>query len=226
LISDGVNVNITLLFAVAAHDRVIESYLAGLEHRLTLGKPIAHLASVASFFVSRVDTEVDKRLDALISAGGDKAQLEALKGKAAIANAKLAYRLFQERFAGTRWESLAVRGAQLQRPLWASTSTKNPAYRDVMYVEGLIGPDTVNTMTPATIDAFRDHGVVERTVDRNVADAERDLEDLEHVGISIKSVTEKLLVDGIASFQKSFESLISGLERKTQELGLELLPSR
>jgi len=226
LISDGVNVNITLLFAVAAHDRVIESYLAGLEHRLTLGKPIAHLASVASFFVSRVDTEVDKRLDALIGAGGDKAQLEALKGKAAIANAKLAYRLFQERFAGTRWESLAMRGAQLQRPLWASTSTKNPAYRDVMYVEGLIGPHTVNTMTPATIDAFRDHGVVERTVDRDVAEAERQLEALERVGISIKSVTDKLLVDGIASFQKSFESLIAGLERKTQELGLELLPSR
>ena len=226
LISDGVNVNITLLFAVAAHDRVIESYLAGLEHRLTLGKPIAHLASVASFFVSRVDTEVDKRLDALIAAGGDRAQLDALKGKAAIANAKLAYRLFQERFAGTRWESLAGRGAQLQRPLWASTSTKNPAYRDVMYVEGLIGPHTVNTMTPATIDAFRDHGVVSRTVDRDVAEAERQLEALERVGISIKSVTDKLLVDGIASFQKSFESLIAGLERKTQELGLELLPSR
>ncbi|MGH7711052.1 MAG: transaldolase [Gemmatimonadaceae bacterium] len=226
LIADGINVNITLLFAVAAHDRVIESYLSGLEERLTLGKPIDHVASVASFFVSRVDTETDKRLDALVAVGGNKAQLEALKGKAAIANAKLAYRLFQQRFAGSRWEALAARGAQLQRPLWASTSTKNPAYRDVLYVEELIGPHTVNTMTPATIDAFRDHGVVERTVDRDVAEAERQLAALEAVGISIAAVTEKLLVDGIASFQKSFDTLIAGLERKTHELGLELLPSR
>ncbi|MGH7694319.1 MAG: transaldolase, partial [Gemmatimonadaceae bacterium] len=134
LIADGVNVNITLLFAVEAHDRVIESYLGGLEDRIALGKPIKQLASVASFFVSRVDTETDKRIDALIATGGDKPRLEALKGKTAIANAKLAYRLFQQRFSGPRWDALAARGAQLQRPLWASTSTKNPAYRDVMYV--------------------------------------------------------------------------------------------
>ncbi|HJU73169.1 MAG TPA: transaldolase [Gemmatimonadaceae bacterium] len=226
LIADGVNVNITLLFAVSAHDRVIESYLAGLEQRVTLGKDISRLASVASFFVSRVDTEVDKRLDALIAAGGDKPRLEDLKGKAAIANAKLAYRLFQQRFAGPRWDALANRSAQLQRPLWASTSTKNPAYRDVMYVEALIGPHTVNTMPPATIDAFRDHGEVARTVDRDVAAAEAHLAMLESVGISMNDVTEKLLVDGIASFQKSFDSLIAGLERKTRELGLALLPGR
>jgi transaldolase len=226
LIADGVNVNITLLFAVAAHDRVIESFLAGLEQRVSLGKPIAHIASVASFFVSRVDTEVDKRLDALIAAGGDAAQLERLKGKAAIANAKLAYRLFQQRFAGERWELLAKRGAQLQRPLWASTSTKNPAYRDVLYVEELIGPHTVNTMPPATIDAFRDHGVVARTVDRDIEEAERHLAALEGLGIALADVTQKLLVDGIASFQKSFDTLIAGLERKTHELGRELLPSR
>ncbi|MGQ0640752.1 MAG: transaldolase [Gemmatimonadaceae bacterium] len=226
LIGDGVNVNITLLFAVAAHDRVMQSFLAGLEERVALGKPIAHVASVASFFVSRVDTEVDKRLDALIAAGGEEAKLETLKGQAAIANAKLAYHLFQQRFAGERWEVLARRGAQVQRPLWASTSTKNPAYRDVMYVEGLIGPHTVNTMPPATIDAFRDHGVVARTVDRDLDKAERDLAALEAVGISLADVTQKLLVDGIASFQKSFDSLLAGLERKTHELGRELLPSR
>jgi transaldolase len=226
LIADGVNVNITLLFAVAAHDRVIESYLAGLEDRVTLGKPIERLASVASFFVSRVDSEVDKRLDALIASGGDQTALTALKGKAAIANATLAYRLFQRRFAGPRWEALAARGAQLQRPLWASTSTKNPAYRDVLYVEELIGPHTVNTMPPATIDAFRDHGVVARTVDRDIARAEANLAALEAVGISLADVTEKLLADGIASFQKSFDTLIAGLERKTHELGHELLPSR
>jgi transaldolase len=226
LTSDGINVNITLLFAVAAHDRVIESFLAGLERRASLGKHIDNIASVASFFVSRVDTEVDKRLDALIAAGGDKNKLESLKGKAAIANAKLAYRIFQSRFSGARWDALAKHDAQLQRPLWASTSTKNPEYRDVMYVEGLIGPHTVNTMPPATIDAFRDHGVVERTVDKDVDAAEEHLARLEAEGISMNSVTEKLLADGIASFQKSFDTLIQGLERKTQELGRELLPSR
>lgn len=226
LIADGVNVNITLLFAVAAHDRVIESYLAGLEDRVTLGKPIDRLASVASFFVSRVDSEVDKRVDALVASGGDPSRLGALKGKAAIANAKLAYRLFQQRFAGPRWEALAARGAQRQRPLWASTSTKNPAYRDVQYVEELIGPHTVNTMPPATIDAFRDHGVVARTVDQDLAAAEAHLAALEAAGISLADVTDKLLVDGIASFQKSFDTLIAGLERKTHELGRELLPSR
>ncbi len=226
LIADGVNVNITLLFAVAAHDRVIESYLAGLEDRVTLGKPIDGLASVASFFVSRVDSEVDKRLDALVAAGGDTSRLDTLRGRAAIANAKLAYRLFQQRFAGPRWEALAARGAQRQRPLWASTSTKNPTYRDVLYVEELIGPHTVNTMPPATIDAFRDHGVVARAVDQDLADAEAILVALQAVGISIDDVTDKLLVDGIASFQKSFDTLIAGLERKTHELGRELLQSR
>lgn len=226
LTADGVNVNITLLFAVEAHDRVIESYLAGLEDRVALGRDITHISSVASFFVSRVDTETDKRLDSLIAAGGDKKKLEALKGKTAIANAKLAYRLFQRRFTGERWDALAAKGARLQRPLWASTSTKNPAYRDVMYVEGLIGPHTVNTMPPATIDAFRDHGVVQRSVDRDVKAAEQHIAELESVGISLNDVTNKLLQDGIASFQKSFDSLIAGLEEKTHKLGLELLPNR
>ena len=221
LIADGVNVNITLLFSIDAHRRVIEAYMGGLEDRLAAGHDISGLASVASFFVSRVDTEVDKRLDA-IAAKGDAAAKDramALKGRAAIANAKLAYQLFREMFASERWAALAARGARLQRPLWASTSTKNPAYRDVVYVEELIGPDTVNTMPPATIDAFTDHGIVARTVDENVREAERVMAQLAEVGIDFRDVTDRLLVDGLASFQKSFDSLMAGLERKTKSLG-------
>ena len=220
LIAAGVNVNITLLFAIEAHERVIEAYLAGLEDRIAKGQPIDGIASVASFFVSRVDTEVDKRLDEKIASANqhEKERLAMLKGRAAIANAKLAYRLFREKFSGPRWDKLAKHGARLQRPLWASTSTKNPAYRDVMYVEELIGPDTVDTMPPQTIDAFRDHGVVDRSVDKKVAVAESVLKEIEAAGISMKDVTEKLLVDGIASFQKSFDELIAGLESKTGSL--------
>jgi transaldolase len=220
LIAEGINVNITLLFAIEAHGRVIESYLGGLEDRVKARLPIDGLASVASFFVSRVDTEIDKRLDALIAKASqpEKERLQLLKGRAAIANAKLAYRLFKQKFAGPRWEALAKQGARVQRPLWASTSTKNPAYRDVMYVEELIGPDTVDTMPPATIDAFSDHGVVARTVDKKVAVAEGLLKEIEAVGIPIREVTEKLLVEGIASFQKSFDELIAGLEAKIGSL--------
>jgi transaldolase len=228
LIADGINVNITLLFAVEAHRRVIEAYLAGLEDRVAAGHPVDHVASVASFFVSRVDTEVDKRLDALLATGaaGDRDRISAFRGKAAIANAKLAYQLFREMFAGPRWEKLRARGARLQRPLWASTSTKNPAYRDVMYVEDLIGPNTVNTMPPATLEAFRDHGEVRRTVDSHV-DAERQLlAELEALGVSMRDVTDRLLVEGLASFQKSFDSLIAGLERKVRSLGREVVAGR
>jgi transaldolase len=221
LTAEGVNVNITLLFAIEAHERVIDAYMAGLEDRIKAKQPIDGISSVASFFVSRVDTEVDKRLDALIAKATsqqEKERLAMLKGRAAIANAKLAYRLFQEKFAGPRWEALAKQGARVQRPLWASTSTKNPEYRDVMYVEELIGPDTVNTMPPATIDAFRDHGVVARSVDKKIAAAEGLLREIEAVGISVKEVTAKLLVDGIASFQKSFDELMAGLESKIGSL--------
>ncbi len=168
LIAAGINVNITLLFAIEAHARVIEAYMAGLEDRVRANKPIDGLSSVASFFVSRVDSEIDKRLEALAAnaSPAEKERLRLLRGRAAIANAKLAYRLFRQKFSGPRWQALEAKGARVQRPLWASTSTKNPEYRDVMYVEELIGPDTVDTMPPATIDAFADHGVVERTVDR------------------------------------------------------------
>ena len=220
LTADGLNINITLLFSLDAYRAVIEAYMQGLEDRVAAGQEIAHIASVASFFVSRVDTEVDRRIDAMLpSAAPDvAARLTALKGRVAVANAKLAYALFRERFAGDRWSALARRGAKLQRPLWASTSTKNPAYRDVMYVEDLIGPDTVNTMPPATIEAFRDHGEVRRTVTVGL-DAERQcVADLESLGISLSAVTDKLLVDGLASFGKSFDTLIARLGEKSRAL--------
>ena len=222
LIAEGVNVNITLLFSLDAHRRVIEAYLAGLEDRLAAGERIDGVASVASFFVSRVDTEVDKRIDAKLAARGlrapERARLEELKGTIAVANAQLAYAQFRELFAGPRWERLSARGARLQRPLWASTSTKNPAYRDVKYVEELIGPNTVNTMPPATIEAFRDHGVVARTVDANLDAARRRIAQLEEAGISLDAVTSKLLTEGIASFAHSFNSLLGGLAQKTRAL--------
>ncbi|HEX5435788.1 MAG TPA: transaldolase, partial [Gemmatimonadaceae bacterium] len=219
LTANGVNVNITLLFSLSAYHAVIDAYMAGLEERVKAGKPIHGISSVASFFVSRVDTEVDKRLAALSPASeGDRRLTEALKGHIAIANAKLAYALFGETKSSTRWAALAAAGARVQRPLWASTSTKNPAYRDVMYVEDLIGPQTVNTMPPATIEAFRDHGRVERTVDQDV-DAERQrIADLESLGITMKSVTDTLLTAGLASFQKSFDTLVSRLGQKVRTL--------
>jgi transaldolase len=218
LIAEGINVNITLLFALDAYADIIEAYLGGLEERVRVGKPIDRLASVASFFVSRVDTEVDKRIDARIPSASpaDAARLRALRGRIAIANAKLAYALFRERFSGQRWEALKAKGAHVQRPLWASTSTKNPAYRDVMYVEALIGPDTVDTMPPQTIDAFRDHGIVARTVDADVDRERGAIAELEALGISLVSVTDKLLVDGLASFQKSFDGLLERLELVSQ----------
>ena len=206
LIADGINVNVTLLFAIEAHDRVIGAYMSGLEDRAKNGQAVDHLASVASFFVSRVDTEIDKRLDGL--------KKPELKGKAAVANAKLAYQLFVERFSSPRWKALEARGARVQKPLWASTSTKNPAYRDVLYVEQLIGPHSINTMPPLTLVATRDHCEIRRTVDHGVDDAKRDIAQLEKAGVSMKDVTDTLLVEGLASFQKSFDSLIAGLANK------------
>ncbi|MBA2688566.1 MAG: transaldolase [Gemmatimonadaceae bacterium] len=219
LIADGINVNITLLFAIEAHDRVVDAYMSGLEDRVKAGKPVDGIASVASFFVSRVDTEVDKRLDALIQkAPGESELLNGLKGRAAIANAKLAYQLFVERFSSPRWRSLEAAGARVQRPLWASTSTKNPAYRDVIYAEELIGTQTVNTMPPGLIEAFRDHGETAVTVDRDPEESVRTIRQLEGVGVSMKDVTDKLLVDGLASFQKSFDTLLAGIGSKISQL--------
>ena len=221
LIADGINVNVTLLFAIEAHARVIESYIAGLEERAAADKPVDRIASVASFFVSRVDSAIDKQLDALAAAAKDPQdaeRLRALRGRAAIANAKMAYRLFTASFSGERWQRLADRGAHVQRPLWASTSTKNPAYRDVIYVEALIGPDTVNTLPPATLEAFRDHGETRPTVTEGLDDAERTLAALEAHGVSMQEVTDRLLVEGLASFGQSFVTLLAGLERKRATL--------
>lgn len=219
LIAEGINVNVTLLFSIDAHARVIEAYLAGLEERAAQGLAVDRVASVASFFVSRVDSAIDKQLDALASANpGDAAVLQTLKGRAAIANAKLAYRMFQQAFAGSRWEVLAARGARVQRPLWASTSTKNPAYRDVMYVEELIGADTVNTLPPATLEAFRDHGEVRASVTEHVAGAEQLLAALEARGIALGTVTDTLLAEGLAAFEQSFVTLLAGLTRKRAAL--------
>jgi len=224
LTSAGININITLLFAVEAHRHVIDAYIGGLEDRAATGRDVSRVASVASFFVSRVDSAIDPKIDALVAAGTiDAARAKTLQGKAAIANAKLAYRLAGEKFTGPRWEKLTARGARVQRPLWASTSTKNPAYRDVMYVEQLIGPDTVNTLPPATIEAFRDHGETRRTVDTGLDDAIRQLAELESLGISLNAVTDKLLADGLSSFQQSFDTLLAGLSRKSQALGRGLV---
>jgi transaldolase len=227
-IASGININITLLFSLAAYQRVIEAYMSGLEDRVNAGKDIRGIGSVASFFVSRVDTEIDKRLDALskTAAPSDAARIEGLKGRAAIANAQLAYRVFQETLQTDRWKALEAKGAAVQRPLWASTSAKNPAYRDVMYIEQLIGPTVVNTMPPQTIDAFKDHGDVDRTVDRDYGAAERVIDELAALGIAMDDVTDKLLVDGLASFQKSYDSLIAGLAKKTKALGRDLVASR
>jgi len=220
LTSRGINVNITLLFSLAAHERVIDAYMSGLEDRVAKGEPIDGIFSVASFFVSRVDTEVDKRLDAMIATakGGDADRFKLLKGRAAIANAKLAYRLFRRKFSEPRWKALEEKGGRLQKPLWASTSVKNPAYRDVMYAEELIGSDTIDTMPPKLIEAFADHGTVERTVDKRLGAAEGLLREVEAVGISIKDVTDTLLREGLASFQKSFDSLTAGIAKKMSSL--------
>ena len=212
LTTDGINVNITLLFAVKAHERVIDAYIEGLEARVARGQPIDHIASVASFFVSRVDTEVDKRLEAI---GGDARNHE---GKAAVANAKMAYQLFVNKFSGPRWSALEAKGGRVQRPLWASTSTKNAAYRDVLYVETLIGPHTVNTMPPKTIEDFRDHGIVARTVDANLDRARAELKAVADAGVSLDDVTDTLLRDGIANFEKSFATLTAGIQAKVAQL--------
>lgn len=214
LTAEGINVNVTLLFARAAYGDIIEAYLAGLEDRAAAGGDLRHLASVASFFVSRVDTEVDRRLEAIGTP-------EALRwrGTAAVANAQLAYALFRERFSGARWATLEAMGARVQRPLWASTGTKNPAYSDVKYIEALIGPDTVNTIPPATLEAFRDHGTVARTIDADPDAARGAIAHVEALGVSLTDVTDKLLADGIAAFEKSFEALLAGIDRKMSAVG-------
>jgi transaldolase len=211
LTAQGISVNVTLLFAVERYEEIAEAYIAGLERRVSEGNPIDHLASVASFFVSRVDGKVDAALE--------KAGRSDLQGKAAIANARVAYESFQRIFSGPRWEALAARGARRQRPLWASTSTKNPAYPDTLYVDELIGPDTVNTMPDATIDAARDHGTPARTIDRDIPGAHRLLDQVRAAGVDIERICGvELVEEGVASFAKAFDDLIETIGQKSAAL--------
>ncbi len=211
LTAEGISVNVTLLFAVSRYEEIAEAYLRGLERRVEAGEPVDRIASVASFFISRVDTMIDAELD-------EKGHPE-LKGKAAIANAKLAYESFGRIFSGERWEALKAKGANHQRPLWASTSTKNPEYKATIYVDELIGPDTVNTMPDATIEAAREESVAERTIDRDVDGARKAIADVEAAGVDVQDVVEHRLVDeGLKKFSDSFDDLIGAIERKAGEL--------
>ncbi|HNT78761.1 MAG TPA: transaldolase [Anaerolineae bacterium] len=213
-IAAGINVNVTLIFALERYLAVMDAYLAGLEQRVTAGLPVDRIASVASFFVSRVDTKVDDRLAKIVARGDAHAgQAQRLPGKAAIANARMAYAKYQKVFGAPRFQALKARGARVQRPLWASTSTKNPAYRDVLYVEELIGPDTVNTMPPQTVTAFLDHGQVRSgSLLEDVAGAEQTLASLEALGISMAAVTEALEVEGVKSFADAYTALLDAVE--------------
>ena len=215
-LEDGINVNITLLFAQSAYEQVAEAYFAALEARAAKGQDISHIASVASFFVSRIDSLVDSTIDAKQKTETDsakKALLESLRGKVAIANARRTYAKYQELIATPRWKALAAKGAQTQRLLWASTSTKNPKYRDVLYVEELIGAETVDTIPPATFDAFRDHGKLRNSLTENVAGADTTMSDMEVAGISMTEVTDKLLADAVKLFQDPFKQLLDAIAK-------------
>ncbi|MDQ3539092.1 MAG: transaldolase, partial [Chloroflexota bacterium] len=219
LLTEGVNVNVTLLFSLDNYKRVAVAYIDALQKRHDDGLPIDRIASVASFFVSRVDTLVDKKLDELAAnANGDRSTIESLKGKVAVANAQLAYEIFEKLFTSDRFKKLADAGAKVQRPLWASTGTKNPAYSDILYVETLVGPHTVNTMPVATIEAFLDHGTVKRTVDADYAAAHEVADTLASVGLSILDVTHQLEEEGIATFVKSYDDLLEGVEKKRSDV--------
>jgi len=216
LISEGININVTLLFAQEVYERVAEAYIAGLEDLAKRGGDLSRVASVASFFVSRIDSLIDAQLADRIKAAksaGEQAVLRGLQGKVAIANAKLTYQRYKEIFSGPRWAALTSRGAQTQRVLWASTSTKNPAYRDVLYVEELIGPDTVDTIPPATYDAFRDHGKPRASLEEDLEGAHDTMETLARVGISMKEVTDKLTEDGVKLFAEAFDKLLQAVDK-------------
>jgi transaldolase / glucose-6-phosphate isomerase len=219
LIGEGININVTLLFAQEVYEKVAESYVAGLEDLAKRGGNLKKMAGVASFFISRIDSLVDSMLNDRLKQANDGSQqalLSSLLGKVAIANGKLTYQRYQRIFSGPRWEALAAKGAQTQRVLWASTSTKNPKYRDVIYVEELIGPDTVNTMPPATIDAFRDHGQLRNSLTEDLPGAQKVMDDLARAGISIKAVTDKLTDDGVKLFADAFDKLLAAVEKNTQ----------
>jgi transaldolase/glucose-6-phosphate isomerase len=219
LIGEGININITLLFAQEVYEKVADAYIAGLEDLASKGGNLKKMASVASFFISRIDTLIDSLLNDKLKATSDanqQALLKSLLGKVAIANGKLTYQSYQHIFSGQRWQALAAKGAQTQRVLWASTSTKNPNYRDVIYVEELIGRDTVNTMPPATIDAFRDHGRLRNALTEDVPGAATVMQNLARAGISMKEVTDKLTADGVKLFADAFDKLLAAVAKSTQ----------
>ncbi len=219
-LSEGININVTLLFSQDVYVKVAEAYIAGLEQYAKNGGDLSKMASVASFFISRIDSAVDAIIDARLKTSKDPAeqdQLKSIKGKVAIANGKQTYEKYQAIFASDRWKALASKGAQTQRVLWASTSTKNPAYRDVLYVEELIGPDTVDTIPPATLDAFRDHGKPRNSLTENVEAAHRTMETVAKVGISMKEVTDKLTDDGVRLFSEAFDKLLAAVEKNSKQ---------
>jgi len=216
LVAEGLNINVTLLFSQEVYEEVAEAYLSGIEEIAARSGNLKKIASVASFFISRIDTLVDSLLNERLKTTSDATQqafLTNLLGKAAIANGKLTYQRYQRIFSGPRWQALANKGAQTQRVLWASTSTKNPNYRDVIYVEELIGPDTVNTMPPATIDAFRDHGRLRNSLTEDVPGAQKVMDDLARAGIPIKEVTDKLTDDGVKLFADAFDKLLAAVAK-------------
>ena len=208
-IAAGINVNVTLLFGLEAYKKVALAYVAGLEQRVERGEPIDRIASVASFFVSRIDSKIDAKIDAL---GSDEAK--AIRGKVAVANAKMAYQWYLEFLKTDRWQKLAAKGAMPQRLLWASTGTKDKAYSDVLYVDTLIGKDTVNTLPPATMDAFRDHGTPKETLTANIDDARHLLAEADRLGLDLDGVTETLVEEGVQSFAKAFDTLLASIAAK------------
>jgi len=221
-IGEGININVTLLFAQDFYEKVAEQYIGGLEDLAARGGNLKKMAGVASFFISRIDTLIDSIINDKLKTTSDATQqalLKSLLGQVAIANGKLTYQSYERIFSGSRWEALKAKGAQTQRVLWASTSTKNPAYRDVIYVEELIGPDTVNTMPPATIDAFRDHGRLRNSLTENVPAAAKTMADLERAGISMKQATDKLTDDGVKLFAEAFDQLLAAVEKSTKQKG-------
>jgi len=222
LISEGININVTLLFAFDVYVRVAEAYVAGLEAFAKSGGDVSRMASVASFFISRIDTLVDGEIDAKLKTAtnpADQALLQSLHGKVAIANGKLTYQRYKQIFSGPRWDALASRAAQTQRVLWASTSTKNPKYSDVYYVEELIGPDTVDTIPPATFDAFRDHGKPRASLEENVQAAQETMQGLEKAGISMKAATDKLTAAGVKQFSDDFDKLLDAVKQHAAKAG-------
>jgi transaldolase len=214
-IADGFNINVTLIFSIERYRAVMEMFISGLEQRIASRLPVTSIASVASFFVSRVDSKIDAKLQTITKNGtAGILQAEHLLGKAAIANARLAYQEFQEVFESERFRGLAAKGARLQRPLWASTSTKNPSYRDVMYVEELIGPNTVNTMPPQTLDAFRDHGFPRQSIEEDLEGCRKNLDDLNTLGISMAQVTSELELEGVKAFADAYDALLATLQER------------